>query len=192
MMSADPAGFKAAVQESLAARWRRSTRWHGARHALLGLRQRLPARGGARAEADLKKRMAPSLPVLRRGHHGADVLRLRLRAVPLGVHLRRSEDLQATDAIAAEVLERHGSKRPRETKQQLLDNLRWIRQAERERAGGRLAGAHPLRRGAGAFASPLAFNDAIAAGRVSAPDGARPRSPRRLRYRLAPIARPPT
>src|SRR5262245_35472396 len=43
------------------------------------------------------------------------------------------EDLDATDAIAAEVLERMAASAPEEIRRQMLDNLRWIREAKRNR-----------------------------------------------------------
>ena len=65
-----------------------------ARHLLLRLRQQL-SQGGLRCrrDGDLQKRRERQgrvhLPVLCRGHHGAAALRLRLRAVPLGLPERQ-------------------------------------------------------------------------------------------------------
>ncbi|MCA9624398.1 MAG: urocanate hydratase [Myxococcales bacterium] len=78
------------------------------------------------------------------------------------------EDLRATDAIAAEVLRAMAAEAD-ETKQQLLDNLRWIEHAEENRmvVGSRariLYADH-----AGRMAIAQAFNDAIASGRVKGP-----------------------
>lgn len=79
------------------------------------------------------------------------------------------EDLEATDRIAAEVLRSMAAEAPAETRQQLLDNLRWI-----EKAGGnRLVVGSRARilyaDHAGRIAIARAFNEAIASGAVSGP-----------------------
>ena len=81
----------------------------------------------------------------------------------------KHEDLQATDAIAAEVLERLAAEAGSATRQQLLDNLRWIRAAEDNRmvVGSEARILYADRQGRMDIA--LAFNQAIASGRVSAP-----------------------
>jgi urocanate hydratase len=67
------------------------------------------------------------------------------------------------------VLERQAAQAPPEIRAQLLDNLRWIRQAE----GQRLVVGSQARilyaDGPGRVALAQAFNEAIAAGRVTAP-----------------------
>ncbi|MEZ4319370.1 MAG: urocanate hydratase [Myxococcota bacterium] len=80
-----------------------------------------------------------------------------------------SEDLRRTDAIAARVIERQASEAPDDVRQQMLDNLRWIRAAEENAmvVGSQariLYADHPGRR-----AIAKAFNEAIAAGEISAP-----------------------
>jgi len=79
------------------------------------------------------------------------------------------EDLRRTDGIAAAVLESMLAEAPDAVRDQLLDNLRWIREA----------GAHGLVVGSearilysdetGRKRIALAFNDAIRDGRISAP-----------------------
>ena len=79
------------------------------------------------------------------------------------------EDLRRTDALAAEVVERLAAEAPPETRQQYLDNLRWIRQAEQNKlvvgSQARILYADD----AGRRAIAHAFNAAIADGRISAP-----------------------
>jgi urocanate hydratase len=79
------------------------------------------------------------------------------------------QDLRTTDGIAAELLESMAAGAPTETRQQLLDNLRWIREAETHRlvVGSQariLYADEPGRR-----RIARAFNRAIAEGRVRAP-----------------------
>lgn len=79
------------------------------------------------------------------------------------------EDLRTSDAIAASVLEEMAADSPAETRQQLLDNLHWIRQAEQNAmvVGSKARILYADREGRGRIA--LAFNQAIASGRLSAP-----------------------
>ncbi len=78
-------------------------------------------------------------------------------------------DLQATDAIAASVLEEMAKAADPKIRQQLLDNLRWIQQAEENQmvVGSQARILYADREGRRAIAT--AFNDAIAAGKVTAP-----------------------
>jgi urocanate hydratase len=78
-------------------------------------------------------------------------------------------DLETTDRLAANVLERMANEAPKETRQQLLDNLRWIREAERHElaVGSRARILYADQRGRVALA--LEFNRAIAEGCVSGP-----------------------
>lgn len=78
-------------------------------------------------------------------------------------------DLAATDAIAGDVLEAMAKDATAENRQQLLDNLRWIRTAHDNRmvVGSQARILYADRPGRVAIA--LAFNAAIAEGRVSAP-----------------------
>ncbi len=80
-----------------------------------------------------------------------------------------AEDLRATDAIAAEILERRALAAPLATRRQNLDNLRWIRQAEENRlvVGSQARILYADRDGRIELA--LAFNQAIEGGRISAP-----------------------
>jgi urocanate hydratase len=81
----------------------------------------------------------------------------------------RHEDLRATDAIAADVLEAMAASAAPEIRQQMLDNVRWIRRAEENAlvVGSQARILYADRQGRIDIA--LAFNDAIAAGRVSGP-----------------------
>ena len=80
-----------------------------------------------------------------------------------------ADDLRATDQIAAEVLERRAAEAPPETRDQLLDNLRWIREAERHElvVGSKARILYSDERGRKEIA--LAFSEAIRGGRISAP-----------------------
>jgi urocanate hydratase len=79
------------------------------------------------------------------------------------------EDLRTSDGIAAEVIEQAAAAAPDETKGQMLDNLRWIREAESHRmvVGSKARILYSDEEGRKRIA--LAFNEAIATGRISAP-----------------------
>jgi urocanate hydratase len=79
------------------------------------------------------------------------------------------EDLEATDAIAAEVLERLAAEAPADTRRQLLDNLRWIREAKRNRlvVGSQARILYADARGRAEIA--LAFHAAVREGRLRGP-----------------------
>jgi len=79
------------------------------------------------------------------------------------------EDLRRTDAIAAYVLEGEAAEADPETRRQMLDNVRWIRQAEDHRmvVGSQARILYADRKGRMDIAR--AFNAAIANGTVSAP-----------------------
>jgi urocanate hydratase len=78
-------------------------------------------------------------------------------------------DLAATDRIAAEQIESMAAAAPPEIRGQLLDNLRWIREAERHRlvVGSQARILYSDEQGRERIA--LAFNGAIRAGAISAP-----------------------
>jgi urocanate hydratase len=80
-----------------------------------------------------------------------------------------AEDLRRTDAIAAAELEKMAEGAPIETRQQLLDNLRWIREAEGHAmvVGSAARILYADEEGRRRIAS--AFNEAIARGEISAP-----------------------
>ncbi|TNF37424.1 MAG: urocanate hydratase [Deltaproteobacteria bacterium] len=79
------------------------------------------------------------------------------------------EDLRTTDRIATGVLEGMVAEAPPENRQQLADNLRWIRDAEDNRlvVGSQARILYADR--AGRMAIALAFNRAVADGTLSAP-----------------------
>ncbi len=79
------------------------------------------------------------------------------------------EDLRITDGIAADVIEKAAAEAPAEVKGQMLDNLRWIREAERHQmvVGSKARILYSDEEGRKRIA--LAFNEAIAEGRISAP-----------------------
>ncbi len=79
------------------------------------------------------------------------------------------DDLVATDRIAAEVLRAMAAEAGPQTRQQLLDNLRWIEHAQANElvVGSQARILYSDRVGRARIAT--AFNDAIAAGTVSGP-----------------------
>jgi urocanate hydratase len=80
-----------------------------------------------------------------------------------------SDDLRTTDSIAAGVLEEMAAAADPEIRQQMLDNVRWIRQAEENRlvVGSQARILYADRKGRMRLAE--AFNGAIADGTISAP-----------------------
>ncbi len=80
-----------------------------------------------------------------------------------------SEDLAATDQIAASELEQMAAQAPEDIRQQMLDNLRWIRHAEENKLVVGSQARILYSDAAGRVRLALAFNEAIAAGRISAP-----------------------
>jgi urocanate hydratase len=81
----------------------------------------------------------------------------------------KPEDLAITDDIAAGILEDAAQDAPQEIRCQLLDNLRWIREADKQQlvvgSQARILYSDEERRKKIA----LAFNDAVREGRLSAP-----------------------
>ncbi|OPL18937.1 MAG: urocanate hydratase [Candidatus Aegiribacteria sp. MLS_C] len=78
-------------------------------------------------------------------------------------------DLHTTDRIAGEVLEDMAGEADPETRQQMMDNLLWIRQAESNRlvVGSQARILYADR--SGRIEMALAFNRAVASGAISAP-----------------------
>ena len=79
------------------------------------------------------------------------------------------EDLATSDAIAAAVIEAQSEQAPPEVRQQMLDNLRWIREAGANRmvVGSQARILYADHDGRRAIAAAL--NDAVADGTLSAP-----------------------
>ena len=79
------------------------------------------------------------------------------------------EDLAASDRIAGDVISKLAAVAPAETRQQYLDNLRWIRQAGANRmvVGSQARILYSDAQGRRAIA--VAFNQAIADGTITAP-----------------------
>ncbi len=79
------------------------------------------------------------------------------------------DDLDVTDALAADVVEGLAAEAPEETRQQHLDNLRWIREAKDNAlvVGSQARILYSDDEGRRAIAK--AFNDAVADGRLRAP-----------------------
>jgi len=79
------------------------------------------------------------------------------------------EDLRKTDSIAADVLEKMAEEADPEIRRQMLDNIRWIKQAEENRmvVGSQARILYADRQGRINIAR--AFNDAVADGKISAP-----------------------
>ncbi len=78
-------------------------------------------------------------------------------------------DLRRTDNLAAYVLDAMAAEAPPETRQQMLDNLKWIRQAEQNElvVGSQARILYADRKGRMELAK--AFNSAVAEGAISAP-----------------------
>ncbi len=78
-------------------------------------------------------------------------------------------DLERSDAIAAEVIDRQAADAAPEVRQQMLDNLRWIREAGANQmvVGSQARILYADHDGRRAIAA--AFNDAVARGAISAP-----------------------
>ena len=81
----------------------------------------------------------------------------------------RAKDLRETDRIACEVMEALAAEAPAQTKQQLLDNARWVREADAHQlvvgSQARILYAHET----GRIRIARAFNQAIREGRITAP-----------------------
>jgi urocanate hydratase len=80
-----------------------------------------------------------------------------------------AEDLRTTDRIAAEIIEGQAANAPDDVRQQMLDNVRWIRAAE---ANAMVVGSQArilYADHAGRRALAAAFHRAVADGTVSAP-----------------------
>lgn len=78
-------------------------------------------------------------------------------------------DLATTDQIAAELLARRAEQAPEQIRQQLLDNLRWIQAAEKNRLVVGSQARILYSDGPGRIALAQAFNRAISDGRLRAP-----------------------
>lgn len=76
-------------------------------------------------------------------------------------------DLQKTDTIAAKVLEEMAAEAPKEIKQQIEDNLRWIRAAEENKLVVGSQARILYADAEGRMRIAKAFNDAIKAGDIS-------------------------
>ncbi len=79
------------------------------------------------------------------------------------------DDLRKTDRIAAFVLEEMAKEAPNENRQQLMDNLRWIRHAEENRMVVGSQARILYTDWSGRIKLALAFNRAVADGAISAP-----------------------
>ena len=78
-------------------------------------------------------------------------------------------DLRTTDIIATETLERIMKDSPPEIRQQMADNIHWIREAGRNRLVVGSQARILYADAEGRIAIARAFNDAIAEGKISAP-----------------------
>ena len=79
------------------------------------------------------------------------------------------KDLETTDRIAAEILEEMAADAPKEIKQQMLDNLKWIKEAQKNKlvVGSQARILYADCEGRTRIAE--AFNKAIKEGKISAP-----------------------
>ena len=169
MMTADPAGFKATVQESLRRQANAINRLAAAGmhfwdygNAFLLEASRAGAEvsrpdGGFRYPSYVEDIMGPLC-----FDHGFGPFRWVCTSCD-------PADLEATDAIAAEVLTELGAAAPTETRQQYLDNVRWISLAAENKlvVGSQARILYSDEEGRRRIAH--AFNAAIAAGRIKAP-----------------------
>lgn len=80
-----------------------------------------------------------------------------------------AEDLKQTDRIALEVMEVLADKAPKEIRQQMEDNISWIRQAEQNALVVGSQARILYADAEGRIAIAAAFNFAIAEGKISAP-----------------------
>ena len=87
----------------------------------------------------------------------------------MGLLLRNESDLKLTDEIACEVLSEMAATSPDEIRQQMLDNIQWIREAGQNQmvVGSQARILYADEQGRRRIAQ--AFNDAIHEGRISAP-----------------------
>lgn len=81
----------------------------------------------------------------------------------------KPEDLQLTDTIAASVLEKLYKKAPTEIKQQLRDNIHWIKEAQKNKLVVGSQARILYTDADGRIAIAKAFNKAIRDGKISAP-----------------------
>lgn len=79
------------------------------------------------------------------------------------------EDLDKTDEIAGDVIEHLASKAPQEIKQQMLDNLKWIREAKKNKLVVGSQARILYADAEGRIEIARAFNEAIKKGYISAP-----------------------
>jgi len=79
------------------------------------------------------------------------------------------KDLQITDRIAGEVLEEMAKEAPKEIKQQIEDNLKWIRAAEENKMVVGSQARILYADAEGRMRIAKAFNDAVKSGELSAP-----------------------
>jgi hypothetical protein len=127
MLRDDPAGFKARVEASLRRHVDAINRSLRAGCGS-GTTATPSARGRPRRRCRDAGRRDVHVSELRRGRHGSDVLRLRLRPVPVGLHQRPADLAARTDRPR---FSRGWRPVPRRIKPQLLDNARWIRKPSR-------------------------------------------------------------
>ena len=169
MMTADPAGFKAQVQESLRRQVvaidkiceRGMAFWDYGNAFLLEASRAganlLKEDGGFRYPSYVEDIMGPVC-----FDYGFGPFRwVCTSGLP--------EDLAATDQIAAVEFEQMAEEAPEDIRQQVLDNLRWIRHAEENKLVVGSQARILYSDAAGRVRLALAFNEAIAAGRISAP-----------------------
>jgi len=78
-------------------------------------------------------------------------------------------DLDASDAIACEVLEEMAKTSPAEISQQMIDNIRWIKEAKKNKLVVGSQARILYADAEGRIKIAAAFNQAIKAGRISAP-----------------------
>jgi len=81
----------------------------------------------------------------------------------------KPEDLETTDKIAVEVLEEIAQKSPKEIQQQMKDNIRWIKEANKNKLVVGSQARILYADAEGRIKIAEAFNNAIKSGKISAP-----------------------
>jgi len=81
----------------------------------------------------------------------------------------KPEDLETTDRIAVEVLEELAQKSPKEIQQQMNDNIRWIKEANKNKLVVGSQARILYADAEGRIKIAEAFNNAIKSGKISAP-----------------------
>jgi urocanate hydratase len=184
LMVQDPAAFKQRVQDSLKRQVTAINTLTGAGHVFLRLRQRLPAGEQARRCGDRwakgEEFRYPSYVEDIMGplcfDHGFGPFRWVVRSGD-------PKDLATSDRIAGDVLEAMLNEAPEAIRQQIADNLHWIRSAQQNKLVVGSQARILYADSEGRIRIAEAFNAAIKGRGDQRTDRAGPRPPRRERHR---------